>query len=172
MLDPFFEYPHGTIPGTSTTGCGSIAGGAWVPAGAWPSAFDGTYLFADFNCGAIARLTPGAPPAASDFATGLGSSTVVELLFGPSPAGTSLYYTTYAAGGQVHRIDFATPPPAATFTALTPCRVIDTRDATGPTGGPALQANGTRVFPIAGSCGVPSSAVAAAANVTVTGYWQ
>ncbi len=107
MIDPFFEYLHGTIPGTSTTGCGSITGGAWVPAGIWPSAYDGTYLFADFNCGAIARLTPGAPSTAADFATGLGASTVVELLFGPSPIGTSLYYTTYAAGGQVRRIDFA-----------------------------------------------------------------
>ncbi|HSB64092.1 MAG TPA: PQQ-dependent sugar dehydrogenase [Thermoanaerobaculia bacterium] len=169
MLDPFFEYPHGTIPGTSTTGCGSITGGAWVPAGAWPSVYDGTYLFADFNCGAIARLTPGAPSTASDFATGLGLQSVVELLFGPSPTGTSLYYTTYAAGGQVRRIDFAAPPPAATFRTLTPCRAIDTRRANGPTGGPALQANLARTFPIAGACGVPPAAVAVAANVTVTG---
>ena len=29
--------------------------------GSGPPTYDGTYLFADFNCGAIARLTPGAP---------------------------------------------------------------------------------------------------------------
>ena len=95
---------------------------------------------------------------------------VVDLLAGPSPTGTSLYYTTYGGGGQVRRIDYAvTPPPAATFTTVPPCRLIDTRGSAGPTGAPALAANGTRVFPIAGGCGVPSGAVAVAANVTVTG---
>ena len=164
LVDPYYEFPHGTIPGTTTTGCGSITGGAWVPAGAWPATYDGTYLFADYNCGAIARLTPGAPPAASDFALGLGG--LVDLLFGPSPTGTSLYYTTYAGGGQVRRIDYAvTLPPAATLRSLTPCRVLDTRGADGP----ALPAGGTRTFVLMGRCGVPSGAVAVAANVTVTG---
>ncbi len=166
MLDPHFEFPHGTIPGTTATGCGSITGGAWVPTGAWPAAYDGTYLFADFNCGAIARLASLPAASAVDFATGLGANTLVELIFGPSPIGTSLYYTTYAAGGQVRRIDFAAaPPPAATFTTLPPCRVHDTRGSDGP----ALAANGTRTFAIAGICGVPSGAVAVAANVTITG---
>ena len=166
MLDPYFEFPHGTIPGTTASGCGSITGGAWVPAGAWPASYDGTYMFADFNCGAIARLTPGAPPSASDFANGLGSSTVVDLLFGPSPTGTSLYYTTYAGGGQVRRIDYAvTPPPAAVLTTLPPCRAIDTRGNDAP----ALQASGTRTFVMTGRCGVPAAATAVAANVTVTG---
>jgi len=123
-------------------------------------------MFADFNCGAIARLTPGAPPSASDFANGLGSSTVVDLLFGPSPTGTSLYYTTYAGGGQVRRIDYAvTPPPAAVLTTLPPCRAIDTRGNDAP----ALQASGTRTFVMTGRCGVPAAATAVAANVTVTG---
>jgi len=170
MLDPYYEYPHGAIPGTSATGCGTVVGGAWIPAGVWPSAYDGAFLFADFNCGAILRLPPGAPPVATDFAIGLGSSVVVDLLVGPSPTGTSLYYTTYGGGGQVRRIDYAvTPPPAATFTTLPPCRLIDTRGSAGPAGGPALAANGTRDFPIAGACGVPSGAAAVAANVTVTG---
>ncbi len=170
MLDPYYEYPHGTIPGTSTTGCGTVTGGAWVPTGAWPATYDGAFLFADFNCGAIAHLATAGPPSASDFATGLGSFTVVDLLMGPSATGTSLYYTTYAGGGQVRRIDFAAaPPPAATLHTLTPCRIVDTRGPAGITGGPALTANGTRAFPIAGACGVPSGAVAVAANVTVTG---
>jgi hypothetical protein len=169
MLDPYYEYPHGSIPGTSATGCGTIVGGAWVPAGVWPATYDGAFLFADFNCGAILRL-PGPPPLATDFATGIGNSVVVDLLMGPSPAGTSLYYTTYGGGGQVRRIDYAvTLPPAATLTTLPPCRVIDTRGPAGVTGGPALTANGSRVFPIPGACGVPSGAVAVATNVTVTG---
>ncbi len=170
MIDPVYEYPHGTIPGTTATGCGSITGGAWVPPGAWPTTYDGTYLFADFNCGGIPRLASLPAASAVDFATGLGANTVVDLLFGPSQTGTSLYYTTYAAGGQVRRIDYAvTLPPAATLTTLPPCRAIDTRGAVGPAGAPALAANGTRTFPITGTCGVPSGAVAVAANVTVTG---
>ena len=69
-IDPVYEYPHGTIPGTSTTGCGSITGGAWVPAGAWPAAYDGAYLFADFDCGAIVKVASLPAATASDFATG------------------------------------------------------------------------------------------------------
>jgi len=169
MIDPFFEYPHGTIPGTTAGGCGSITGGAWIPVGVWPSVYDGTYLFADFNCGAIPRLAANGS-AATDFATGLGASTVVELAFGPSPVGTSLYYTTYAAGGQVRRIDAPRSSAGTSFTTIAPCRVVDTRGPTGPTGGPALVANSSRDFPLTGApCGIPANAVAVAANVAVTG---
>ncbi|MDL2719035.1 MAG: hypothetical protein PT977_14910, partial [Acidobacteriota bacterium] len=42
---------------------------------------------------------------------------------------------------------------------------IDTRGNDAP----ALAANGTRTFVMTGRCGVPSGAVAVAANVTVTG---
>ena len=54
------------------------------------------------------------------------------------------------------------------FFPLTPCRVVDTRGPTGPQGGPALAANTTRNFTIinVNSCGVPSTAKAAAVNVT------
>jgi hypothetical protein len=59
------------------------------------------------------------------------------------------------------------PAPLAFFT-LTPCRVVDTRGANGPYGGPALAGGGTRrMFQLAGQCGVPADAKAVAANVTV-----
>ncbi len=51
---------------------------------------------------------------------------------------------------------------------LAPCRIVDTRNATGPWGGPALAAGETRAFAIAGQCGVPADALAVALNVTVT----
>lgn len=52
---------------------------------------------------------------------------------------------------------------------VTPCRVLDTRSPTGTWGGPALApAPSSRVFPIAGVCGIPATARAVAANLTVT----
>lgn len=114
MTNPIHHYGH-------STGCRSITGGAFVPNGAWTSAYDGTYLFSDFVCGRIFQLVPdGAGGFTSQvFVDGLGSSSAVHLAFGPSPAGQALYYTTYANGGEVHRIVFAgsNRVPTATFTA-------------------------------------------------------
>jgi hypothetical protein len=63
------------------------------------------------------------------------------------------------------------PPAAVTgsnFFTLTPCRVLDTRNANGPFGGPALSANADRSFVAAGQCGIPSTAKAISVNLTVT----
>jgi len=105
MVDPIFEYSHsGTVPGTSVSGCGSITGGAFVPNGIWPG-YDNAFLFSDFNCGAMFSYTSGS--TASTFATALGSSSAVHLVFGPFGSTQALYYTSYAGGGQVHRIAFS-----------------------------------------------------------------
>ncbi len=54
------------------------------------------------------------------------------------------------------------------FVPVTPCRVADTRSATGPFGGPAMGADSTRSFAIPQSaCGIPASAQAYSLNVTV-----
>lgn len=60
-----------------------------------------------------------------------------------------------------------TSPAPLGFHALTPCRVLDTRDAPGPWGGPALVERTRREFAIAGRCGVPADAQAVSVNVTV-----
>lgn len=62
---------------------------------------------------------------------------------------------------------YANPSAGLNFYTLPPCRVFDTRNATGPLGGPALGANATRVFQISGNCGVPSTAVSVSGNLTV-----
>jgi uncharacterized repeat protein (TIGR01451 family) len=59
-------------------------------------------------------------------------------------------------------------PAGAEFYTLAPCRVVDTRGLGAPVGGPALQGQQTRVFAVAGHCGIPSSAKALSLNVTVT----
>jgi hypothetical protein len=54
------------------------------------------------------------------------------------------------------------------FYTVAPCRLVDTRLAPGPFGGPPLAPNGARrVFAVAGQCGVPADALAVAANVTL-----
>ena len=53
------------------------------------------------------------------------------------------------------------------FYSVAPCRVVDTRGAAGPTGGPKLLANSDRSFPILGSCGVPTTAQAVVFNITI-----
>src|SRR5919202_1054935 len=103
MTNPIFSYGH-------SGGCATITGGAFVPAGVWPSAYDGDYLYADFGCGSIFRLEPGAGGfTSSAFASGFGANSVVDLLFAPASVGSALYYTTI--GGRVGRIVYAPSPP-------------------------------------------------------------
>src|ERR1700675_4196257 len=53
------------------------------------------------------------------------------------------------------------------FFSVPPCRIADTRNAVGPTGGPALAGGAPRNFPITGLCNVPNTAKAAVLNVTL-----
>jgi hypothetical protein len=53
------------------------------------------------------------------------------------------------------------------FFTVAPCRVADTRNPSGPLGGPALTAGAIRTFPVANLCGIPSSAAAVAVNLAV-----
>jgi len=99
FTEPLYAYQH-------AAGCKSITGGAFVPAGLWPAAYEGTYLFSDFGCGKI--FLRSADGTVTTFADALGTSTgsAVTLDFGPSADGTVLYYTTYANGGELRRIRY------------------------------------------------------------------
>jgi hypothetical protein len=65
----------------------------------------------------------------------------------------------------------ASAGPGKLYT-VTPCRVLDTRNANGPFGGPPLPPGGQRVITVAGRCGIPATAKAVAVNVTVVGAPQ
>jgi hypothetical protein len=70
---------------------------------------------------------------------------------------------TVLQGGSI-----AVPRPGLRFVPITPCRIADTRNATGAFGGPNLAAATPRDFNIPGSvCGIPSTAQAYSLNVTV-----
>jgi hypothetical protein len=61
----------------------------------------------------------------------------------------------------------ATNPAALAFFPVTPCRLVDTRLAPEPLGGPSLQGNGARSFPVrSSSCNVPAAAQAYSLNFT------
>jgi|GEM_PF-2538958 len=62
----------------------------------------------------------------------------------------------------------ATTSLPLSFYTVTPCRLVDTRNANGPLGGPALQPGAIRPFTLTGICGVPATAKALSLNVTVT----
>jgi hypothetical protein len=58
------------------------------------------------------------------------------------------------------------PTGPTDFYTLTPCRLLDTRLAEGPDGGPAVPAAGQRVVVAADRCGIPAGAKAVSLNVT------
>lgn len=86
---------------------------------------------------------------------------------GPTPTPTRTPTRTPTATSTITPVAGTPTPSALTFNTLTPCRVADTRNPVGPAGGPALQAGMTRVFTIAGQCGIPAGARAVAFNLTV-----
>ena len=64
---------------------------------------------------------------------------------------------------------FAPPDPGGFyFYTVNPCRLVDTRNADGPFGGPVMGGQTTRSFALQNaSCGLPSSAQAYSLNMTV-----
>ena len=99
---PLHEYSH-------STGCESITGGAFVPNGAgWPDSYNSSYLFGDFVCNRIFKLTPkgGGGFNKTAFAGAPRGGGVIAMDFGPFGSRKALYYTTFANGGEVRRIAF------------------------------------------------------------------
>ena len=84
-------------------------------------------------------------------------------------AGGSLSLDLPPRSARLLEVAAGTAPSASRFSPLSPCRLLDTRNAAGAFGGPALAAGETRPFNLAqGACGVPADATAVAINVTVT----
>jgi glucose/arabinose dehydrogenase len=99
---PIHTYSH-------NTGCRSITGGAFVPDdGLWPDDYEHAYLFGDFICHKIFMLKPidGGGFVQTAFATNLGGGGPIAMVFDPYDPNTSLYYTTFANGGEVRRISY------------------------------------------------------------------
>lgn len=100
LTDPIFSYRQGR--------CQAITGGAFLPRGAWSPAFAGSYLYADYVCGRIWRLQRrDGRWERRAFALNMGRDSAVHLAFGPGNGRSrSLFYTTFANGGDVRRVDY------------------------------------------------------------------
>ena len=153
-IPPVFDYDH-------TVGQAIIGG---VFAGAiYPAFLRGKYVFGDEVSSWIRYLDFSANDTVVGTLQNFASSAEGPVHFATGPDG-AIYYAAINSG-KIYRIN---PPPTSFFT-VTPCRVADTRDPPGTSGGPALAAGAARVFPVSGLCGIPSTASAVAINLAVVG---
>ncbi|MGA3213363.1 MAG: Ig-like domain repeat protein, partial [Terriglobales bacterium] len=105
----------------------------------------------------------------------LSSSLAATCTTSALPVGTDAIVASYSgdsnyagSSGTLSQLVNPIPTPVQFF-SVTPCRIVDTRGADGPFGGPELAAGETRSFTIpSGPCaGIPSTALAYSLNVTV-----
>lgn len=97
-----------------------------------------------------------------------------QITFAAGAAGTLTLGVSVTVGtctSGIGSADVTVAPVGAgvQFYDVTPCRLVDTRNADGPLGGPALAASGgpDRAFTLTGACGIPAGAAAVSANLTV-----
>ena len=96
------------------------------------------------------------------------NSTTITALTPPHAAGAVNIAVTIPQTASLSKgYLYADPGPPTGFFTLTPCRVLDTRNANGPLGGPALIPTLSRTFNFSGVCGIPPGAKSVSLNVTV-----
>jgi hypothetical protein len=90
-----------------------------------------------------------------------------------TPAGTNGGVDVYVTNATHVILDIdgyfvpAGAPSGLAFYPLTPCRLVDTRNPTGPLGGPFISGRSSRSFPVqSSSCHLPANAQAYSLNVT------
>ncbi len=127
-------------------------------------------------------VNPAAGAPASFIDTSTGSPTSWAWTFGDGGTSTAqnpshafaapgVYQVTLQAtnpSGSNSKTKPLTVPGPAGFNTLSPCRVLDTRNATGSdAAAPILEPFSTRVFAVANRCGIPASAKAISVNLAV-----
>jgi hypothetical protein len=126
-----------------------------------------TITGANFRSGA--GVTFGGPAATSVVVVNGTTITAVTPAHAAGKVNVTVTNSDVTNGTLSNGFFYSPPETAVSFYTVTPCRILDTRNANGPWGGPALSANQQRTFPIAGVCGIPSAAKSVSVNVTVTG---
>ena len=141
----------------------------------WFDDSTGTHLAATVSAGVVAMLFGGGIPGttAAEDAQGDGVTNPPAI-----NGNTTASYSADDDGGYFRHQAAAyytagamslptTAPVSATYHALTPARILDTRYGTGLSG--AFNSHVARTFTVRGHGGVPSNATAVTGNLTVTG---
>jgi glucose/arabinose dehydrogenase len=162
-VQPISDYSHNTA---HLDFAGEyITGGSFVPNGAWPSSYDGGYVFADGSPGRMLfRSAAGSINFNTPFATS--APGVYDLNFVLEPTGWALYYVQGGSTNNVRKITYNTGNPASpgalSYVPLAVAtRVFDSRTQAGIAG--PLRAGTTRLVDVA-----PAGSTARAALVNIT----
>jgi trimeric autotransporter adhesin len=105
----------------------------------------------------VADLAPGIRGGATPWEASVSKTVLAR-------SGGRVFFT--ANDGSTGHELWSLPIPLG-FHPVSPCRVADTRDPGGQAGGVPLADAETLILPVAGRCGIPSTAISVAANVTV-----
>jgi len=101
----------------------------------------------------------------------VGANCLLSVTFVPTVAGDltgTLSISDNATGSPQTIALSGTATGKLQFIPITPCRIADTRNATGAFGGPELAGGATRTFDVPQSaCGIPATAAAYSLNATV-----
>jgi predicted outer membrane repeat protein len=86
----------------------------------------------------------------------------------PTQTGVATNTPTLTPTGTPTRTPTPTSPPGGnSLFTIAPCRILDTRNPNGLSGGPPLSPGSPRTFPVTGLCSVPSSAKSVAIMLAV-----
>jgi glucose/arabinose dehydrogenase len=99
MTNPIAAYHH-------NTGCATITGGTFIPKGVWPAAYDDDYIYADFACGKMFRLSPNGSGGYDqiEFGSGFPEYGITSATFSAFQPKNALYYTHWGDTLELHRI--------------------------------------------------------------------
>jgi glucose/arabinose dehydrogenase len=172
-MEGFIQQPSGPGPCPVTTTClppvfdyvrtvgTTVTGGVFVTGNAYPAFLQNRYVFGDYGADWIRYLEFDSNNALVGGLQNLATGAEGPVAFHQGPDGY-LYYAAIKVG-KIYRVN-----SGKNFHTVRPCRVFDTRDTTGPWGGPRLAAGADRTFTVGGRCGILTTARAVSVNVTVT----
>jgi hypothetical protein len=166
---------NGTFGGPAITGGTSRsfpirASACGIPSNATAYAFNVTVVPRGF-LGYLTAWPTGQPQPGASTLNSLDGTVLANAAIVPAGTGGAVsFYAMNTTDVVVDLNGYFAPPGTGglNFYTVTPCRLVDTRNAAGALGGPILNGLGTRAFPLASSvCGLPSTASAYSLNVTV-----